>query len=390
MSDKSRKILIPIGALAGALIVTMLLIFSKSDAEQVIRLKTKPVIRYEVAKAGSSQIIVHSQGTVIPRTESNVVSQVSGQIVYASPNFASGGFFEKGDLMLRVDPTDYKLARTRAELQVAQAELRLAQEEEESKLAQEEWSKIGNGEAGDLVLRKPQLKEAVANLASAKAGLDQAKINLGRTEINAPYFSRVRSKQADVGQVVNMGTPVAAIYAIDYAEVRLPLPDAELAYIDIPYQYRNGTKGNGPGVKLSSSFAGKEYTWNARLVRLEGEIDQRSRMVNAVARIENPYDDSSNGEKPPLSVGMFVTAEIEGKVYKNVFELSRQALRGENTVWYISEDDKLYKKEVKVLRLEKDKAIIESGIIEGSRICISSLDVVVDGMDVSIDEAHSK
>ena len=385
MSDRTKKILIPLFALVGAVIIAISLILGRSEAEQIIREKTKPVVRYELAKSGSSQIIIHSQGKVVPRTESNVVSQVGGQIVFASPNFASGGFFKKGALMVRVDPTDYRLAKTRAELQVAQAELRLAQEQEESKLAQEEWSKIGNGDASDLVLRKPQLKEAEANLASAKAGLEQAVINLKRTEIRAPYSSRVRSKQADVGQVVNIGTPVAAIYAIDYAEVRLPLPDAELAHIDIPYQYRSGNMGNGPDIKLKSVFAGKEFSWDGKLVRIEGEIDQRSQMVNVVARVENPYDDSSGGAKPPLSVGMFVTAEIEGKVYESVFELSRSALRGKNTIWIISEDEKLYKKEVKVLRLEKERAIIESGISEGSRICISSLDVVVNGMDVLVE-----
>ena len=298
MSDRSRKIFIPLIALAGALTITIGLILSKSDAEQLVREKPKPIVRYEIANPQSSQVIIQSQGTIVPRTESNVVSQVSGQIQYAAPNFASGGFFEKGDLMVRVDPTDYKLAKTRAELQVAQAELRLAQEQEESKLAEEEWGKIGDGEASELVLRKPQLKEAEASLASAEAGLAQAIINLKRTEIRAPYSCRVRSKQADVGQVVNMGSPVAAIYAIDYAEVRLPLPDAELAHIDIPYEYRSGNKGDGPSVKLTSIFAGKEFSWNGNLVRLEGEIDQRSQMVNVVVRIENPYA-NSNGSKPP-------------------------------------------------------------------------------------------
>jgi RND family efflux transporter MFP subunit len=288
--------------------------------------------------------------------------------------------------MLQIDPVDYHLAVTRAELQVAQAELALAREEEEAELAKAEWGKVGEGEPSDLVLRKPQLKQAQTNLAAAKAGLEQANINLERTNIRAPFACRVRSKQADVGQVAGMGNPVAIIYAVDYAEVRLPLPDAELAYIDVPHIFRGNVSAKSPEVTIKTIFAGKEYSWDGKLSHLEGEIDALSRMVHAVARVKNPYAKKGSGDAPPLSVGMFVTAEIAGKTYENVYQIKREALRGESTVWVIDSENKLHFREVDVLRVEKDVAIINSGLQESEKVCLTALDAVVEGMDVSIQD----
>ncbi|NOG45992.1 MAG: efflux RND transporter periplasmic adaptor subunit [Calditrichaeota bacterium] len=383
MSDKTRKIFMPIIIIFVGLIITAVLVLAQEEPEQVKPEAYKPLVRYQVAAKSNVQINVSSQGTVVPRTQSNVVSQVGGQIVSVSPRFAAGGFFNKGEIMLQIDRTDFILAKTKAELQVAQAELRLAREKEEAKLAKSEWEKVGTGEPSKLVLREPQLKEAIASLNAAKAGLEQAIIHLKRTEIRAPFASRIRSKSADVGQVINPGTPLGQIYAIDYAEVRLPLPDAELEFVDLSY---SGSATKKTGVKLSTVFAGKKHSWDAQLVRLEGEIDPKSRMVHVVARVSDPYAKKAADNRLPLSVGMYVSAEIEGREYENVYDIDRSALRGKSNIWVIDNDNKLYIRPVTILRQEEGRIIVNGGIDDGEKICLSPLDAMIDGMDVRIEE----
>ncbi len=384
MSDKTRKIFLPIIIIITSILIVIILVKAYPETEQIKPEAFKPLVRYQLVSKTNVQINVSSQGTVVPRTQSNVVSQVSGQIVFTSPRFASGGFFKKGEVMLKIDKTDFMLAKTRAELQVAQAELRLAREQEEANLAKSEWEKVGSGTASDLVMRGPQLKEAIASLNAAKAGLEQSVVNLKRTEINAPFVCRVRTKNADVGQVVSPGMSVAQIYAIDFAEVRLPLPDDDLEFIDL--SYNSATIIKKVPVRLTAVFAGKEHSWDAELVRLEGEIDPRSRMVHVVARVTDPYAIKSKENKLPLSVGMFVKAEIQGQNFDNVFEVDRAALHGKNQIWVIDDQNKLNIRSINIMRQEKGRIIIDEGLEEGDKVCLTALDVVVDGMDVKIEE----
>jgi len=384
MSDRTKKIFFPLVIIAFGVVTMVVLVKAYPDAERVKSETYKPLVRYEKAQKGTRKIYVNSQGTVKPRTESILFPLVSGQIISVSTKFASGGFFKKGEVILSIDPTDYRLAKTRAELQVSQAELALAREQEEAKIARAEWQKIGNGEAPPLVLREPQVSQAKASLAAAKAAYEQAALNLERTEVKAPYDCRIKSKRVDVGQLAGPNAAVADIYAGDYAEIRLPLTDSDLAFIDVPYAYGAGQKANEPGVVISSMFAGKMYKWEGWLVRLEGEIDPLNRMIHGVARIDRPFE--ATADRPPLAVGMFVTAEIEGRAYDNVFTLSRAALRGENMVWVINGQNELNFRKVEVLRTEREQVIITSGIEENEKVCLTVLDAVVDGMKVRVDE----
>jgi RND family efflux transporter MFP subunit len=386
MSDKSRKILIPLVIIILGITGMVILLKAHPEAEQIAPEVYKPLVRSQTVSISGAQITITSQGTVEPRTQSSVLAQVGGQVVSVSPHFAPGGYFKKGEVMLSIDPSDYRLAKIKAELLVAQAELRLAREQEEAKLAKEEWEKTGSGEASDLVLRKPQLKEAEASLNAAQAGLEQTRLNLGRTEIKAPYDCRVRTKNADEGSVVNPGAPVAIVYAIDFAEIRLPLPDADLAFIETAGL--SGAKRNThlPEVELTGVFAGKSHSWHGKIVRMEGEIDPRSRMVHVVARVDDPYGQRSGDGNYPLSVGMFVTANISGRKYDGVVSIDRAALRGSNTVWVIDDENKLHLREIEILRQEKGRVLVSAGLRDGEKICLTALDAVTDGMEVKVQE----
>lgn len=377
----TKKILLPLLILVLGVVGAAGLFASRDAVETRPPEVPPPLVRVSTVTPNQIQLKVHTQGTVTPRTESTLIAQVAGQIKTVSPAFASGGFFEKGDLLLSIDPRDYEVAVAQAKVQVAQAELMISREQEESAIALEEWERMGKGQPSDLVLRKPQIAQAQASLEAARGALTRAQLNLERTSIRAPYAGRVRSKNADIGQYVGPGTPVGRIYAVDYAEVRLPIPDQDLAYLDLGFGFR-GQSGTtqGPKVILHANFAGQTHTWEGQIVRVEGEIDARSRMINLVARIDNPYGRSEN-ERPPLAVGMYVKAEIQGKTVDNVYAIPRSAIRPNQQILVVT-DNRLYYRDIEILRADASQAIINKGLHPNDQICLSPLDTVVDGMPV--------
>ena len=375
------KIILPIAVLIIGMLGAYALVKSREVVQTEPTEAPPPLVRVQSVYPTDFQLIVPAQGTVAPRTQTTLISQVAGQIIKVSPAFANGGFFEKGDVLLTIDPRDYEVAVAQAQVQVAQAKLRLAREEEEAEIAREEWKRLGNGEPTDLVLRKPQIDEARATIAAAEGALMRANLNLQRTQIRAPYPGRVRTKNADVGQYVNPGSPLGQIYAIDYAEVRLPVPDDQLAYLDLPLSFRNNPHHNsGPDVRFHATFAGREHTYMGRIVRVEGEIDARSGMIALVGRVDNPYRQRDNNT-PPLAVGLFVTAEILGHRAENVVVIPRAALRGKNRVLVVT-GNRLYYRNIDILRADAEKVVVRSGLKSGDQLCVSPIDTVVDGMRV--------
>ena len=381
------KILLPLAVFVAASLAAAALILSRSGPESRQPEAPVPLVRVQQIELQDLRLTVSSQGTVSPRTVSVLVPEVSGRVIDVSPSFIAGGFFEEGDLLLRIDPYDYQQALVLARADVARAQLRVAQEEAEAEVARDEWSDLGDGGAATpLTLREPQLAEARSTLEAAGAAAKRAERDLERTTIRAPYAGRVREKQVDRGQFVNRGTAVATIYAVDFAEIRLPLPDAELAFIDLPLDYRGeGGAANGPEVRLRAEFAGRLHEWSGRIVRTEGEIDPQSRMVHTVARVKDPYARGNEADRPPLAAGMFVEAEILGRTARGVAVLPRSALREGGRVLIVDDDDRMRFRQVEVMRATRGSVIVQAGLASGERVCLSPLAAVTDGMQVRTD-----
>jgi RND family efflux transporter MFP subunit len=394
MSDKRMKIIriaLPLAILAFAVVAAVAMVALRPDVETRPPEVKPPLVRVADVTFQERQLTVTSQGTVNPRTESALVPEVSGKVIWVSPSFVSGGFFEKGHVLLKIDAHDYQQALIRSRAEVANAKLRLAQEEAEFEVAHSEWDDLGQGEATSLTLREPQLENAKAAVAAAEANLVTAERNLERTEIRAPYAGRVRQKNVDVGQFVTTGSPMGVIYAIDYAEIRLPLPDRDLAYLDLPLLYRGQSANRKwPKVTLRADFAGRVHEWEGRVVRTEGEIDPQSRMVHAVAQVTNPYGRSKDPDRPPLAAGLFVEAEIEGVKAENVVVLPRSALRDNDRVLVVDDDNRLRFRDVDLLRVTREEIFVQGGLAAGERVCLSPLEAVTDGMKVRTDGAARK
>ena len=377
-------VLAPLVVLGAAGLGAYTMILNRPDVQTELPVFEPPGIRVHTVTFQDLELRVTSQGTVSPRTESQLVPEISGRVIWVASSFASGGFFEAGNVLLKIDPYDYEQAIISERARLAEARLRLAREEAEAEVAHREWEELGRGDPRALTLHEPQLEDARAAVAAAEASLDRAKRNLDRAELRAPYVGRVRRKNVDIGQFVAVGSPVATIYAVDYAEIRLPLPDEELAYLDLPLSYRGSQNRVGPPVTLRAQFAGRTHTWQGRIVRTEGEIDPVSRMVHVVAQVKDPYAPGRDLSRPPLAVGMYVEAEIAGRVATEVAVLPRAALSGPSQVLVVDEESRLRFRTVELLRSTTEAIVVRAGLEAGEMVSVSPLEAVTDGMKVRV------
>lgn len=329
-------------------------------------------------------ITLASQGTVEPRTQTTLIAEVAGRVVKVSPKYKAGGFFSAGEMLLQIDPRDYQAELKRAESAVASARSNLALEKGRAEVAYRDWRKYSNGvtrnaDADALAQRKPQLAEAQARLDSAEADLARARDDLDRTTIRLPYDGMIRSKAVDIGQYVSLGTQLGEAFAVDRVEVRLPLPDDRLSYLNLPALDENQTAVIP--VTLSAQFGDDQHRWQARLVRTEGVLDERSRVLFAVAEVEDPYG-LVDERDIPLRVGTFVQAEITGKTLSDIVVLPRHVLRTGNQVWVVDDNNRLVNRSVRLLRTAGELAYIHRGLEEGERVSLSAIPQAVAGTEV--------
>jgi RND family efflux transporter MFP subunit len=377
--------LIIIGAGAAAFIV---LSAGKPQLKRTKPPTPTPIVKTAKIVTGPQSIVIKGEGTVKPTRQIQLVPEVSGRISFVSPALVDGGKFNKGETLLRIDPVDYQLAVTLAQARVKDSESRLRVTEEEAAAAKEEWFLIYEREkkAGKqppaLVAKEPQLQAAKAKLAADRADLRKAKLYLERTELKAPFNGLVSEESVDIGQYVSVGQRLATLFSTNSAEIVIPFEDEALFWFHVP----GFTPGDGPGsaVKVRTRVAGRELTRPGRVMRAEGKLDERTRMVNVVVRVDNPY-----ASKPPLAAGLFVTVEIQGSTLQNAAAIPRTALRKDNMVWLVDESGSISFREVEIARLLPNTAILKSGVQDGEILVTSGLKAVTEGMKVRIASRRS-
>ena len=332
MNKTMRTLILPGLLITMALAIAAGLIANPARIESSSTEQAHTSVRVQNISETSLRLNVYSEGTVIPRNESDLVPEVAGRVTWVSPALLSGGSIVEGESLLRIDQRDYQtaLVRARAQLERAQSDSEHAQTELQRQVDLDK-RQLTSRSSLDQARRDANRSKAV--LLDAKAALQQAERNLARTELRAPFTGRVRSEQVDVGQFLNRGAAIASLYATDFLEVRLPIADSQLQYLALPHNARNPTDSiKPPEVTLSAEFAGQHLVWQGSIVRSEAEIDKRSRMVHLIARIDSDSQDT------PLPVGLFVEAKIEGRVVKNVLRVSRKSLRNQRLLIVDHED----------------------------------------------------
>ena len=369
---------IPLFIVLIAFIAATVMIKSRKPPEQVpVEIPAFLVDAKEVYSEAVN-FVVKSQGNVVPQNKTSLSAQVSGQVISLSKVFVAGGTFKKGDVLATLEQDDYRTDLKLAEAELAQAKAALQEEIARGKVAEQEWRSVRNVAPPELGLRKPQLAKEQANVKAAEAKLERAKRNLARTQITAPYNGIVVERNIDLGQFVAMGSVLGTIYSTDTAEVRLPITDSDLMFINIA-----GQSSEGAPVSLTATVGGVKRVWEGQLVRSEGILDTGSRVVYAIVEVQDPYNLQSS-HKSPLRFGQFVEAEITSRQNEELVVLPRSILRLDNTVLTVNDNREIEIKPVEVARTTAQDVFIRSGIAEGSLVVTSAVPNPYNGMKVRL------
>ena len=383
---KNLRFFLPILLIVGAILVVSGLVARNQASRPERKVEATPAVLVDAitAESRSLNFSIRSQGAVEPRTQTTLVAEVSGKIVSVSPDFIAGGFFRKGEVLLQIDPSDYQTALKRAEASLASKQAKLADEKARSEQALKDWSNLGRqGEPSDLVKRLPQLADAQANVQAAEADMEKARRDLQRTRITVPYDGLLREKRVDLGQFVSPGTQLGVSFSVDSAEIRLPLSASDLAFIDLPSAI-DADSSNYPEVVLSASEGAITRSWDARIIRTEGVLDESSRVLYVIAEVIDPYGVLGKSNQSELRMGTFVRADIVGQHIDNAVVLPRHVLIGGNTVLVANADRQLEIREVVVARAEPRLVYLTSGVENGEKVVTTSLDAPIPGTQLAI------
>jgi RND family efflux transporter MFP subunit len=345
--------------------------------------EARPISLYvDEVKSEQVTLSIKTQGEVRPKTEIDLIPQVSGRIVMMSENFNEGAEFLPDSLLMKIDDADYQLAVVRAEARVAEAQTALEREQATAKIKEEEW-RDGRKEQDPTpyALNLTQVAGAEANLRAAGADLRGARLDLERTEIRIPFHGRVRDRNVGIGQFVSAGTRMGRVFSIGTVEVRLPLTDSQLVELNLPMGYMADDLRVAPKVNFKAALGNRDYHWQGKIVRVDAAVNNETRLIYATAEVEDPYGLGAT-EGMPMAVGMFVNAEVEGVSTQPAFVMPRLALRNQDKVYVINSENRLEIRTVSVIATSEERVLVSSGVEPGERVVTSTLPNAVDGMEV--------
>ena len=382
-----KRVLLPIAILVGCVLFAGFLYMTPAQVSETSPEVVPVSVRVAQVELASVRLIVESQGKVQAAQLANLSAPVAGPIEWISPSMQAGGYVEAGQVLLRLETSDYETARarSRAAMQQAQAEANHADTDLERMKELAKQRLASDSQLQDAI-RKPDVN--AARLADALASFRQAELDLERTEIKAPFNAIIETREVELGQYVNRAQSVAILYGADEVEVRLPLAIRQLGYLDIPLGTRGELVGNAaPEVTLTGFYGGEEHHWQGKLVRTEATIDPNSNTVQTIIRVQQPVAGDTklsrlSAQQIPLPIGLFVQANIVGKEAEDMIALPRSVIRNNSQVLVVDAENKMYFRDVEIFRLEEDRVLISGGLLAGEYICTSPIQAVVNGMSV--------
>jgi len=380
---KNPKVWVPFAIILSAVAITAILSALRPKPLKAPVEKPVPVVEVLPIEVSEVFFSVLTQGNVTAKSQTSLTSEVSGRVKWVSPKFNVGGYFEKDELMLEIDPISYEVALLQAQARLDAARARHIEEQARAEQAEKEWKMTGRPlkDAPILALRVPQLKQAEADVKAAEADVKNAEIKLARTKISAPYAAMVAQKQVDIGQFVSTGTPLAQIFSVSEAEIRLPVKPLDLEVVNLPSPKAN--KLDNIKVELDVRIGKQQFNLPARLVRHEGTINQSTRVSYLVAQVDDPY--SLHAEKPVLPVGAFVSAKLTSMTPVKALALPRALLHRGDTLYLMTPENKLLIKKVSPLRSEYEMVYFSPDSLPlDHRVVVTNLASPVNGMSLQV------
>lgn len=375
--SKKKTAIISITILVIAAAVTLSIFLTEPEAQRSGATKeTAMLVDVIRAEQGDYQPVIVVTGTVRPSEQITLSPRVSGEIIGRGDGFVPGGTVRKGQMLLQIDPADFRntLALRKSDLSQAQADLEI--EQGRQNVARKDYQLVEESlslEDMDLVLREPQLNAVKAQVAAAQAAVDQAELNLVRTTIRAPFDAHILTRNANVGSQVNPNSSLGMLVGIDTYWVILNVPLSKLNRIRFP----DDENERGSRVVIRDRKAWKQGESRVGYVRkMIGALDNQTRMARVIVEVEDPLGRTSS--LPPLVINSFVEAEIQAEPFTEIVRLDRDYLREDQTVW-VARDDSLRIQEVNVVFTDRTYAYIDDGLAPDARVVTTNLATVTEG-----------
>lgn len=374
------RVLLPAGILAGGLLFSAWLVLNPTELDEASPEIVPVAVRVMEVRSEPTKLFVESQGKVQAARTVNLSTPVAGTVAWISPKLEAGGYVVEDEPLLRLDSSDYEIALARSEAALEQA----VAEELHARSEYERLRELGERRLASE--SQIQNAERLANVTAARINeietqLRQARIDLERTEVRAPFDAIVQSRQVELGQYANRAQNIAVMYGADEVEVRLPLAIRQLGYLDVPLDFRGELDRRvAPVVRLEGLYGGQQHVWFGRMVRTEATIAPDSNTVQSIVRVTQPQETEKNAI--PLPIGLFVEASISGREIDDIIALPRAVIRNNNQVLVVDAENKMYYREVEIFRFEEERVLISGGLAPGEIVCISPIQAVVNGMTV--------
>ena len=367
-------LILVLGSLAG-----YSLLYFKPEVDTKETPKTTPVVEVLKVRPVNKVLKIKSQGIVEAFNDTNLISEVSGKVIFVSPFFIEGGTVRKDEILIKLDPTNFKTSLANANAQLAKAQLSFEQEKALTRQAKIDWERLGGGEGSPLTLRIPQLEDAKSGLIAAQSNVELALKNLERCEIRAPYDGLIGKRLVALGSMIGaLQTPIAQIFSTDFGEIRLAILGNELEMLEWIDLKKDLNPERRPSVVLYPNELAVKTNWQGFIHRIAGSINQQTRTLDLIARIPDAFS-----KNPPLRMGQFLHAEISGKTLNSIYEIPRSALLPSGNVLVVNDKNKIQTREIRIVQKSTSSILVSEGLMPNEKVCISSLGVVVEGMHVN-------
>ncbi len=286
--------------------------------------------------------------------------------------------------MYRIDSRDYETIVQQRQSEVARAELALRLEQGNQTVARQEYELLGDlveDQDRELVLRQPHLQEAQESLASAKAALAKAKLDVERCIIRSPFNAVIKTKHADVGARVSPTAPLAVLTGTDEYWVETLVSINQLTWIQFPVSERS--EGSRVLIRNPSVWREEQYR-EGRVLHLMGQLEEAGRLAQVIVSVPDPMGIEGNSDLPPLLIGSYVRVDIEGVSIPDVIVLPREYIHEDNSVRVMNDQDALEIRRVEIVFRGREEVFVSKGLFDGDRVVTSDLAAPVDGMPLQI------
>ena len=374
--------------LLGGIAITTLIFSTEPEAEtEGATIETAMLVDVITVQSGTYKPIIVATGNVQPVEDVILSPLVSGQIIRRDPAFSPGGFVKKNQVLLQIDPSDYKNTLELRKSEFLQSQTTLDTEMGRQQIAEQDLKLITNdslfgsdplseGER-QLVLRQPQLNAVKATILGAKASMEQAQLNLERTTIRAPFDAHILSQNVTRGSQVGQGDNLGRLVGTDYYWVTATVPVSKLQWLRFPEN--DSEKGAMVHITNSTDWPRGLYR-EGYLDKQIGALDGQTRLARILIKVADPLAKNVPlKEKPKLMIGTFVEVNIQANPIENVVRLKRDYVRSNKTVW-VMKDGKLEIREVDIELTDNEYAYIQSGLNEGEKVVITDLSTVSNGI----------